>query len=158
MFRRFGEGCEDLEDDPRTQEPPTAEIRKRLPSMYKVSQRTMNDTKWWRFQDVEDIICMEFAKTEHAAFIGCEDNLSATFITLCWNGGTLLWAKTKQPSFCFMCPRLPAVNRTFIIRRRYAVHRSLWTKTLQHAEETLTAQQSHFCKCSYYKSRDNESH
>jgi len=45
MVRRFEEGCEDLEDDPRTEEPSTAEIRKLLPILYKDSQRTMNDTK-----------------------------------------------------------------------------------------------------------------
>jgi hypothetical protein len=46
MVRKFGGRCEDLEDDSRTEEPSNAEIRKRLPSLHKASQRTMNDTKW----------------------------------------------------------------------------------------------------------------
>jgi hypothetical protein len=79
MVRRFGERCEDLEDDPRTEEPSTAEIRKLLPILYEVSQRTMSVTKWRRLQNAENIICMERAETKHATFIGCEDNFSATF-------------------------------------------------------------------------------
>jgi hypothetical protein len=44
MVRRFGEGCEDLEDNPRTDGPSAAETQKRLPCLYKVRQRPKNDT------------------------------------------------------------------------------------------------------------------
>jgi len=73
MFRSFGEGCEDVEDVPSVEEPSIIEIWKRRPSLYKVSKRR------WRFQDVDDVIFMEFAETKHATSLGCEDNINATF-------------------------------------------------------------------------------